>query len=297
MTAGGWSRDQGGALEWGGGAQNAIIDTTGEVRWFMNTDPIHDQYSVLESGPMLGFEQNKDGAYTWGFGQRYLKYDIMGRKIWNRRLPQSYIDFSHALCAAENGNYFLRVAAAAYARPDGKTVRTVRDVIVEVDESGNVVDDWRLWEILDSYRDNVIKTMDQGAVCLNIDFSKEGQTLSAADLAAMDKSDRFGDIAGVGSWPQLGARNSMITIRQTIRSFSRYAIRSAVVKIGREPSSQMDSGISRRLAAVRGKIRSLSLSMPLDKYSKLKVRPVKAASTGPGRSIRLSASTKNQPRM
>lgn len=120
-----WNNPQGGALEWGGGAQNAIIDTTGEVRWFMNTDPIHDQYSVLESGPMLGFEQNKDGAYTWGFGQRYLKYDIMGRKIWNRRLPQSYIDFSHALCAAENGNYFLRVAAAAYARPDGKTVRTV----------------------------------------------------------------------------------------------------------------------------------------------------------------------------
>ena len=203
-----WNNPQGGALEWGGGAQNAIIDTTGEVRWFMNTDPIHDQYSVLESGPMLGFEQNKDGAYTWGFGQRYLKYDIMGRKIWNRRLPQSYIDFSHALCAAENGNYFLRVAAAAYARPDGKTVRTVRDVIVEVDESGNVVDDWRLWEILDSYRDNVIKTMDQGAVCLNIDFSKEGQTLSAADLAAMDKSDRFGDIAGVGfdwTWTQHSA--------------------------------------------------------------------------------------------
>ena len=193
-----------------------------EVRWFMNTDPIHDQYSVLESGPMLGFEQNKDGAYTWGFGQRYLKYDIMGRKIWNRRLPQSYIDFSHALCAAENGNYFLRVAAAAYARPDGKTVRTVRDVIVEVDESGNVVDDWRLWEILDSYRDNVIKTMDQGAVCLNIDFSKEGQTLSAADLAAMDKSDRFGDIAGVG--PGRRCKNRP------------------------RPSSQMDSGISRRLA-------------------------------------------------
>lgn len=49
----------------GGDAQNAIIDTTGEVRWFMNTD-IHDQYSVLESGPMLGFEQNKDGALHLG---------------------------------------------------------------------------------------------------------------------------------------------------------------------------------------------------------------------------------------
>ena len=229
-----WNNPQGGALEWGGGAQNAIIDTTGEVRWFMNTDPIHDQYSVLESGPMLGFEQNKDGAYTWGFGQRYLKYDIMGRKIWNRRLPQSYIDFSHALCAAENGNYFLRVAAAAYARPDGKTVRTVRDVIVEVDESGNVVDDWRLWEILDSYRDNVIKTMDQGAVCLNIDFSKEGQTLSAADLAAMDKSDRFGDIAGVGpgrNWAHVNSIDYDPTDDSIILSVRN---QSAVVKIGRD---------------------------------------------------------------
>ena len=200
----------------------------------MNTDPIHDQYSVLESGPMLGFEQNKDGAYTWGFGQRYLKYDIMGRKIWNRRLPQSYIDFSHALCAAENGNYFLRVAAAAYARPDGKTVRTVRDVIVEVDESGNVVDDWRLWEILDSYRDNVIKTMDQGAVCLNIDFSKEGQTLSAADLAAMDKSDRFGDIAGVGpgrNWAHVNSIDYDPTDDSIILSVRN---QSAVVKIGRD---------------------------------------------------------------
>ena len=200
----------------------------------MNTDPIHDQYSVLESGPMLGFEQNKDGAYTWGFGQRYLKYDIMGRKIWNRRLPQSYIDFSHALCAAENGNYFLRVAAAAYARPDGKTVRTVRDVIVEVDESGNVVDDWRLWEILDSYRDNIIKTMDQGAVCLNIDFSKEGQTLSAADLAAMDKSDRFGDIAGVGpgrNWAHVNSIDYDPTDDSIILSVRN---QSAVVKIGRD---------------------------------------------------------------
>ena len=286
-----WNNPQGGALEWGGGAQNAIIDTTGEVRWFMNTDPIHDQYSVLESGPMLGFEQNKDGAYTWGFGQRYLKYDIMGRKIWNRRLPQSYIDFSHALCAAENGNYFLRVAAAAYARPDGKTVRTVRDVIVEVDESGNVVDDWRLWEILDSYRDNVIKTMDQGAVCLNIDFSKEGQTLSAADLAAMDKSDRFGDIAGVGpgrNWAHVNSIDYDPTDDSIILSVRN---QSAVVKTAETIKSNGFWHLP-KVGAVRGKIRSLSLSMPLDKYSKLKVRPVKAASTGPGRSIRLSASTK-----
>ena len=113
-------------------------------------------------------------------------------------------------------------------------MRTVRDVIVEVDESGNVVDDWRLWEILDSYRDNVIKTMDQGAVCLNIDFSKEGQTLSAADLAAMDKSDRFGDIAGVGpgrNWAHVNSIDYDPTDDSIILSVRN---QSAVVKIGRD---------------------------------------------------------------
>lgn len=61
-------------------------------------------------------------------------------------------------------------------------------------------------EILDPYRDNVIKTLDQGAVCLNIDASKAGQTISAAELAEMDKSDNFGDVVGVGAGRQLGPR-------------------------------------------------------------------------------------------
>ena len=38
-----------------------------------------------------------------------------------------------------------------------------------------------------------------GAVCLNIDASKAGQTISAAELAEMDKSDNFGDVVGVGA--------------------------------------------------------------------------------------------------
>ena len=77
-------------------------------------------------------------------------------------------------------------------RPDGKNVRSVRDVIVEVDQDGRVVDDFRLWEILDPYRDIVIKSLDQGAVCLNLDASQAGKTMSAQDLAEMDKSDHFG---------------------------------------------------------------------------------------------------------
>ena len=52
-----------------------------------------------------------------------------------------------------------------------KNVHTVRDVIAEVDANGTVVDEWRLMDILDPYRDNVLKVLDQGAVCLNIDAS------------------------------------------------------------------------------------------------------------------------------
>lgn len=85
-------------------------------------------------------------------------------------------------------------------RPDGKHVRTVCDTIIEVDEDGNVVDDWRLYEILDPYRSTIIKTLDQSAVCA----SKVGKTLSDEELAKMDESDKFGDIAGIGrNWAHI----------------------------------------------------------------------------------------------
>lgn len=164
----------------------------------MNVDSIYDMENVYHGGVMMGFQQGADGALTWGYGQRYVKYDIMGREIFNRRLPAGYADFSHSFDQAQNGNYLLRVAANDVKRPDGRNVRTVRDVIVEVTPAGRVVDDWRLWEILDPYRDVVIKSLDQGAVCLNLDADSAGKTLSSADLAAMDKEEHFGDITGVG---------------------------------------------------------------------------------------------------
>ncbi|WP_348254062.1 aryl-sulfate sulfotransferase, partial [Salmonella enterica] len=67
---------------------------------------------------------------------------------------------------AANGQYFLRVARSNYKRPDVKNVRTVRDVIAEVDQNGVVVDEWRMFDILNPYRDVILKTIDQGAVCL-----------------------------------------------------------------------------------------------------------------------------------
>ncbi len=122
----------------------------------------------------------------------------MGREVFNRQLPLSYIDYSHSMDPMQNGNYLLRVASANLKRLDGKNVRTVRDVIVEVDQNGKVIDDWRLYNILDPYRDEILKVADQGAVCLNVDAAASGKTLSAEDLAKLDSSDKFGDLVGSG---------------------------------------------------------------------------------------------------
>ena len=158
----------------------------------------------------------------------------MGREIFNRRLPDGYNDFSHAMDAMQNGHYLVRVASSDHVRADGKHVRTVRDVIIEVDQNGNVVDEWRLFDILDPYRDNVLKVLDQGAVCLNIDASQAGKTLSAEQLAEQDKSDKFGDIVGSGAgrnWVHVNSVDYDPTDDSIIIS-SRH--QSALIKIGRD---------------------------------------------------------------
>ena len=230
-----WNNPVGGALQWNYSPQNTIIDTTGEIRWYMLPETIYSFDNIWYGGTMMGFRQEADGAMSWGYGQRYAKYDIMGREIFNRRLPTGYADFSHASKKIEsNGHYLLRVASDGYKRPDNKIVRTVRDVILEVDGDGNVVDDFRLFEILDPYRDNVLKAIDQGAVCLDIDPAKQGKTLTAEELAKQDQNDHFGDIVGSGAgrnWAHVNSVDYDETDDSIIIS-SRH--QSAIIKIGRD---------------------------------------------------------------
>ena len=112
------------------------------------------------------------------------------------------------------------MASSNWKRADGKNVRTVRDVIAEVDADGNVIDEFRLAEILDPYRDNVLKVLDQGAVCLNIDASKAGQTLTSEDIAKLDASDKFGDIVGTARAATGRTSTPSTTTRPTTRSSS-----------------------------------------------------------------------------
>lgn len=259
-----WNNPGVGAMEWGSLPSNAIIDTKGEIRWYLRPDAIYDPSSVWKSGSMMGFEQGSDGKLTWGFGQRYVKYDIMGREIWNRVLPRNYIDFTHAMDAAQNGHYFLKVGSADTRRTDGKRVRTIRDVIVEVDENGSVVDEWRLFDILDPWRSDVLKAMDQGAVCLNVDLKKAGHTLSQDELDKMDNSDEFGDITGTGSGRNWAHVNSVDYDPSDDSIILSVRNQSAVVKIGR------DKKVKWILAAPQGWNKKLAskLLVPVDSRGK-----------------------------
>lgn len=241
-----WNNPMGGALEWNYYPRNFIIDTTGEVRWYMLPGKIYDLETIYQAGVMMGFKQNdNDGRLSFGYGQRYAKYDILGHKSFNRRLPSNYNDFSHSMDDADNGHFFIRAASSNLKRADGKHVRTVRDVIVEVDENGNVVDEWRLFDILDPYRDAVLLSLDQGAVCLNIDASMAGQTMSSEELAALDDNDQFGDILGSGPGRNWVHVNSVDydPVDDSIILSSRH--QSAIIKIGRDKKVKWILGASK----------------------------------------------------
>lgn len=227
-----WNFPAGGALEWDYESYVWMIDTNGDIRWQLDVSKFRDTYDVRKKGNLMGFDQTKDGNIMWGQGQTYKKYDLMGRKIFDRMLPRSYIDFSHHAEETVKGTYLLRVANSDLKRRDGKNVRTVRDVIVELDKEGNVLDQWDLSAILDPYRDNNILAMDQGAVCLNIDADKAGKTIAKEDLE--DDSMPFGDVAGVGAgrnWAHVNSVN-YDPYDDSIIISSRH--QSAVVKIGRD---------------------------------------------------------------
>lgn len=229
-----WNNPMGGAMEWNYGSNVFVVDTKGEVRWYFNSEKILSFTDFMHTGNMMGFQQGKDGALTWGYGQRYVKYDLMGREIFNRELPSGYIDFSHSMDQAENGNYLLRVASANTKLPDGKNVRSVRDVIVEVAPNGEVVDDWKLYEILDPYRSTAILVLDQGAVCLNIDAKAAGKTFSREDLAKMNSEGAFGDIAGTGVGRNWAHVNSVDYDQNDDSIIISSRHQNAIVKIGRD---------------------------------------------------------------
>lgn len=221
---------KGGAANWDYTGINWISDTNGDVRWYMNIDKLRDPSDISRIGSMMSFHQTEDGNMIFGQGQRYFKYDFLGRVLAEKRLPKGFIDFSHEIIETPNNTYLLRVAKQDYPLKENYTINTVRDHILEVDKNGNTVDYWDLNTILDPFRDNVILAMDQGAVCLSVDEGSSGKTITKDELARLP----FGDVTGSGPGRNWAHVNSISYDPRDDSIILSSRHQSAVIKIGRD---------------------------------------------------------------
>ncbi|MGI2261363.1 aryl-sulfate sulfotransferase [Shewanella sp. GXUN23E] len=194
-TDNGWGAPpSGGSLPFEAAPQTYVVDTQGEIRWWLDPDAVYDAKAidVSKRGYLMGFHDNGKGGITFVQGQRYGTFNLLGQ-FDAKRLPRGYIDASHEHNLMPNGHSLIRAAKANYINQEGDKVHTVRDHILQIDEKGNLIDVWNLGEILDPYRDSLLKALDIGAVCVNVDLESQGQT------ATIDKNEPYGDIPGVVS--------------------------------------------------------------------------------------------------
>ncbi|GAA4881929.1 aryl-sulfate sulfotransferase [Ferrimonas pelagia] len=208
---------------------NFVIDSQGEYRWWMEQDAIYDGFGIdaEQRGLMMGFNQTDKGSFTFTKGQRWGEFDMMGRFLVDQRLPHGYVDASHEAHYTSIDTVMLRVGKQNYRRDDGVMVNTVRDHIVEVDRLGNVQEVWDLTKILDPMRDDLLTSLDLGAVCLNVDMDSIGKKATAEPDADL------GDIPGVGAGRNWAHVNS-IWYDKNDDSIILSLRHQATVKIGRD---------------------------------------------------------------
>lgn len=224
-----WNTPQGGAAEWDAVGINWIADSQGDVRWYMDIERIHNSTTIDGTGATMGFQQTSDGKLIFGQGQRYYKYDLLGRPVWQRTLPAKFADFSHEIRETSKGTYLLRAGSSDYRRTDDKQVRTVRDQIIELNSDGDVVDFWDLGTILDPHRDSIIQTIGKATL-----LPEGAKTDSLAENERLDgELSPFGDTPGVGigrNWAHVNAISHDPKDDGIIVS----ARHQGVVKIGRD---------------------------------------------------------------
>lgn len=229
---------------------NYVLDTQGEFRWWLDPEAVFDARGIdlAKRGYAMGFRPTKSGTYTFVQGQKWYEMNFMGKIVGEHDLPRGYIDMSHASWEMPNGHILLRAAKANYLRPDGQKVHTVRDHILEVDRSGNLIDVWDLNMILDNTRDDLIKNLDLGAVCMNVDVTAAGQKV------ANEPEAPFGDSPGVGAGRNWAHVNS-VSYDPEDDSIIISARHQGVMKIGRDkqvkwilaPSTGWKNGLEKKL--------------------------------------------------
>ncbi|MFT7003342.1 MAG: arylsulfate sulfotransferase [Sulfurimonas sp.] len=165
-----------GSGEWLEPAEIYLVDTQGEIRWYFDTNYFYDKYgrNIDDLGRIMSMHLTENGDLMFGQAQKYFRYSMMGEKSFSRKLPRGYVDLSHEVLPMKNGHTLLRVGKQNYHIPGTHDIATtVRDIIIEVDAGGRLVQEWDFNKILGNnvFRKDLILALDARAVCLNIDMN------------------------------------------------------------------------------------------------------------------------------
>lgn len=222
----GWLQE-GGAAGFDKPSDIYVVDAKGDVRWYLDTEKLFDLkgYDITRRGSAMVSWQGSDGNILFLQGQRYISMDMIGTVSFDRVLPYGYQDASHEILEGKNGNYFIRVAKKDY-KNGSNYVTTVRDHIIEVNKTGQVVDEWDMNKILPNNRDVLLKALDPKAVCENVDM--EHTTAEKIEVKAP-----FGDIIGIGAgrnWAHINSISYDASDDSIVGSFRHQGI----IKIGRD---------------------------------------------------------------
>lgn len=236
----GWIRNSGhghdkvvhGAGEWQQPTEVYMFDTQGEIRWYLDTYKFYDEYgrSIDDLGRMMSMHFFEDGDLLLHQAQKYYRLSMLGEMAYERKLPRGYVDISHEVTPMPNGHVLLRVAKKDYAIPGTKDyATTIRDVIIEVDNGGKLVQEWDFNKIMDKdvFRDNLFKALDPKAVCLNIDMNAEHIEIDDS------KKTPYGDNPTTGTGHNWAHINSISYIPEddSIIASLRH---QGIVKVGRD---------------------------------------------------------------
>lgn len=120
-----------------------VFDNNGDIRWYMD---------LSEFGRITWpIKFNDDGSFFAIFGVTIFEFDMTG--IERNRIVVEENNMHHEVIKIPNGNYVVAVSrVGATMIKGGEEITSVEDYIIEVDPSGNIVNEWDMAEVLDVNR-------------------------------------------------------------------------------------------------------------------------------------------------
>ncbi|MGN8225474.1 aryl-sulfate sulfotransferase [Gracilimonas sp. BCB1] len=145
-----------------------IFDNNGDIRWYMDFSE-HDRIT-------WPIQFNGDGTFFAVFGVTIIEFDMLGNE--QNRLVLEGNNMHHEIIKLPNDNYVIAVSRVGTTMiKNEEEITSVEDYIIEVDESGQIVNEWDMAEILDVNRTTLTDGGEDWFHMNSIWYSEDDNTL------------------------------------------------------------------------------------------------------------------------